>query len=393
MTSHAGRALLAEAAASRGEPLHTRRRALERHAPPEQAALAFTQDVLRERAQRKMPFAELLLFDSVSLEQTSPWEIAQDRAARWPPDKEAVVVDAGAGLGLDAFAAATAGFRTVAFERHPARAALLAANAATLGLAEKLTVEAREFDPTSARGAYLQVDPDRRAESGGREGRGADPVHWDPPPATWMAWANEARLAQIRLAPSVRLATGSPFPREAPWEVVSLRGDAIERRYYLGPWEGFPPRRALALPSGLFIEGARENRGTVAAALPRYVEPGVWLLDADAAVHHAGLMPELAERHRLSTPHEQLAYLLGAAPVAEAPGTWLHVADVVRCRAREVQTVLDREGYGDLEIRKRGLDTKAEGWRRQLRPRGPNAGFLVLLAQPDGHWAACLGAR
>ena len=146
-----------------------------------------------------------------------------------------------------------------------------------------------------------------------------------------------------------------------------------ERRLFWGSWPELPARRALCLPSGRCVAG-------VGAAMPdaRDAEPGSWLLDPDVAVTVAGLVGDLARRDDLRPLHPKTAYLLGSAPNAGSPGTWLWIDALLPPKPKALNAWLAANDVGQLTIRKRGVGETAEHWRRRLRPAGHAPGTLVF---------------
>ena len=375
LSSDAGARALAAAREARSLPVHRRAKALAGLGSPEEIRAALVQDDLRVRAAERCPHAERLLFLPEALEQATAWPVAAERATRWPG--EDALADLGAGIGLDALATALAGRAVEAYERDPARAALLTFNAAALGVAERVRVHADDVLAAAAAGrlggANAYLDPDRRP--GGARTR--DPEAFEPPAAAWPALLGGFARAMIKLPPVVEGA----LPLEGPQEVVSLGGRARERRLLVGDWPARAPRRALALPSGLAVEGEG-----VAPPEPVAVDVGAWILDPDVSVTLAGLVGDLARRDGLAPLAAGVAYLVGEAPSEGAPGHWVRVDAVLEAKPKALNRWLRAEGVGNLTIRKRGIEAKAEDWRRRLRPAGPNAGTLVFTHDRDGRW-------
>lgn len=380
LCSPAGRALLEAAHDASGLALLERPRALAGRGTPEQVRAALAQVDLRERAAAKTPHARRLLFTREALEQATPHEVAQERARRWPLPRSARVADLGAGIGLDALALAEAGRPVLAVERDPVRARLLRHNVEALGLSP--LVEVREGDlaagPHPAAGAFL--DPDRRP--GGVRRR--DPERFEPPRSTWSALLAPYPVAVVKAAPVDP--PGPPNP--VPFEVVSLRGEARERRLW---WAGFPaapPRRALALPSERSVEGVGRPW-----PLPRAPAAGLHLLDPDPAVTVADLVGDLCLRDDLAPIHPRIAYLVATRPVPASPGTWVAIDALLPPDARALNAWLAGQGVGRLEVRSRGVAEDAGAWRQRLQPRGPHAGTLVFTRGPDDRWVVLGSVR
>ena len=381
-----GDALLVRARASRGKALHRRHRALSKEAGAHAARVALHQDELRVRAARKTPHADAWLFEREALEQATTWAVACDRATRWPREPVRPLIDVGAGLGFDALAAARAGVNVIAFEASPLRAALLRHNASTLELAGRLDVRNERFElarhGTLLDDALLFVDPDRRDASGRRA---KDPASFNPPFATWRAWAERAYATMVKLPPSLGM-EGELGAR--PYELVSLQRDAKERRVFWGNWPQLSACQARILPQGLVFAAEQPD------VLPTLaVESGMWLFDPDAALRHARLVRAFGATHGLQGTDATAHYLLSTTHPPEALlawGAWLVIDEVVPARKAPVQAWLQEHGVGRLEIRKRGLNDRASAWRKALRLAGPRAGCMTLLPDATGRPRACL---
>jgi hypothetical protein len=274
LASPAGAALLEAAGRARALPALARGRAIAALGTPEQVRAALRQADLRELARAKTPHAARLLFTRAALEQASAWPVALERAARFGLAAGERLADLTAGVGLDALAAAEAGLDVRAVERDPLRARLLALNAAALGLARRVEVRCGDAQGGAEGAAAVFLDPDRRPA--GRRTR--DAALFEPPREAWDRLAEGARRVIVKAPP----AGDESLPADLPFEVVSLAGEAKERRLL---WRGFdaaPARRALALPSGLAVEG--DGRAWPAPRAPR---EGDLLLDPDVSVVRA----------------------------------------------------------------------------------------------------------
>jgi len=384
LTSPRGNRALEAARAARDVPAHRRATFLADLGTPEEVRAALVQDDLRARAGARCPHAEALLFTPGALEQATAWAVAEERASRWPAPQDAPLVDLGAGIGLDALAAALAGRSGIAFERDPVRAHLLAFNAAALGLAQRLQVRAEDACEAAPEGTNAYLDPDRRPQGV----RTRDPAAFEPGAELWAALLGRFERALVKLPPGLESGAG-PFGR-APREVVSLGGRARETRLFVGRWDGLPARRALALPSGRHVEGSG-----LAWPEARPPEEGAWLLDPDVSVVLAGLVGDLAVRDGLTPLHPRIAYLLADAPVDAAPGHWMRVDAILPTRRKAIDAWLEKRDVGNLTLRKRGVEEKVAAWRGRLRPKGPNAGTLVFTRDLRDRWVTygCLPAE
>lgn len=375
LTSDEGALLLAEARETRGLPPHRRVERLRRGADAAAAHAALAQDDLRQRARARCPHAESLLFTREALEQATAWPVAVERASRWPGPADAPLWDLGAGIGLDALAAARGGRPVTAVERDPARALLLEANARALDVADRIEVLQTDLSTTPLAGPLAFLDPGRRPD--GRRTR--EPEAFEPPRAHWPGILEGFEAALIKLAPRPDDALeGHPF------EVVSLDGRARECRLLWRGFEDAPPRRALSLPSGQAIEGPG-----VPWPAPRTPREGDWLLDPHPCVTLAGLVGDLAHSLSLAPVHPRIAWLTGDERPGPAPGRALRIDAILRPRARELNAWLRAEGVGQLEIKTRGVADDAAAWRSRLKvPGGEAAGVICITRTPADRWIA-----
>jgi SAM-dependent methyltransferase len=364
----AGAEALAVAAEVGGaEPLAAASAVRARGIGAELAAAALTQASLRNRAAMKFgPDATRMFFTRPGLEQATRGEVAARRAARLTEAGVRSIADLGCGLGTDAFAAARQGIRVHAVDADPLTAAVAAANAEALGLADLITVacadattvEVERFDAVFA-------DPARR--QAGR-GRVFDPKSYSPPWDFIAALPERVPRTVLKLAPGI---DHGLLPPGAEGEWVSVGGDLVEAAFWCGPLARVP-RRATLLASGV-----SELTGSGVEAAP--VGPvGAYLYDPDSAVVRSHLVAEFAATvgGRLGDP--EIAYVYTDDPVDTPFARRLEVTDVMPFSLKRLRALLRERGIGRLEIRKRGSALVPDQLRKDLRLAGPNGAGLVL---------------
>lgn len=378
-TSSRGERLLAAAREVRTLEALRRPAALASLGSREDVRLALMQDGWRQRAAGKVPHAERLLFTGEALEQASAWPVALERAGRLGLAAGACVADLCAGIGLDALAAATHGLRVVAVERDATRARLLAWNAQALGLDARVEVRCADVEEDAPEADAAFLDPDRRA--GGTRTR--DAAQFAPALGAWDALLSRYGRALVKVAPG----GPSPAPERAS-EVVTLEGEARERRLLWRGFEHAPHRCAVALPGGQRVAGHG-----IAWPAAREPKAGDWLLDPDPSLTLAGVVGEACASHGLAPIHPRIACLLGTRPQPALAGTWLEVLEVLAPSRPALQDWVRTHGIGRLEVRCRGVADDAEAWRRRLRLAGPAAGTLLFTRGPDDRWLALATRR
>lgn len=380
-----GQAVLAELAAQElGEADALRAlEGLRRRVEPARARAALEVALARRRARGKLPHAERLYFTREALEQASAGPVAAHRAARLAPYGE--VADLCCGAGADALALAAAGARVLAVDRDPLRLALCRANAAALGLEDRIATLQRDLlDEPPPPAAALFCDPGRRA--GGRRRFSAD--EYEPPLSHVLGWRARIPPLGVKLGPGV---ARDALPADAEHEFVSLDGELKEAALWCGPL-ATAARRATVLRSG---PGGQHEAHTLASDAqdsppPSLApQPAAFLYEPDPAVIRAGLVTDLGERIGAGQLDPQIAYLTAPAHVATPFArawpvlTWLPFGlKALRARLREL-------GAGEVTVKKRGSPLDSDALARQLsRPGGRP--LVVVLTRAAGRPAALI---
>jgi SAM-dependent methyltransferase len=336
---------------------------------PEHAGPAW--ELARLRARARPVFgddADVLLLTADTLEQAGRPELAARRAARLLAGGAATVADLGCAAGTDTVALARAGASVVAVDRDPVARELTAANAAALGLADRIRVVDADVVDLVATGdlfgcSAATLDPARRA--GGR--RQLDPDRWSPP------WSTVTQLLDRVPASVVKVAPGLDHERvpdgiEAEW--VSVGGSIVEALLW-GPGLSTTWRRATLVRDGQVLEVTAD-----ADPGPAPVGPvRTWLHEPDPALIRSGLMSLVAAEATLVDP--TIAYLTSDAP-ADSP--WLssyRIRDVLPFNLKKLKALLRARGIGRVVVKKRGSPIEPETLARQLR--GPGTGSAVVV--------------
>jgi len=331
------------------------------------AAAAMTQSRLRARGRHRLgPDAERMWLTEAGLEQATRRVVADRHAERFARLDVRTVADLCCGVGGDLLALARAGVpRVVGVDRDPVTAAVAAANAATLGLDDRVQVRCEDVTTTSLDGVdAVFVDPARR----GAHGRALDPRHWSPPLSFVLDVAARVAATGAKLAPGVPH-TALPDDAEAEW--VSDDGDVLECALWCGPLSTGVRRRATLLPSGAALTGDGTRQ---AAAGP----VGQYLVEPDGAVIRAGLVAELADLVGGHLVDPTIAYVTTDAAPATPYGTSYEVTDVLPFGVKRLRGLLRERGVGRVTVKKRGTAVTPEELRRQLRLRGDAEATVVL---------------
>jgi SAM-dependent methyltransferase len=341
-----------------------------RGVPAELAAAALSQVELRARAAAKFgPDAARMFFTRAGLEQATRRTVADRRAARLAAAGVTRLADLGCGIGADALAAARAGIRVEAVDADPLTAAVAAANARALGLADLVTVsqvDAAAVDLSTVDAVFC--DPARRR--GG--GRVFDPRAFSPPWDFVVGLVSRVPATVLKLAPGIDHAL-VPDGAEAEW--VSVDGDVVEAAFWCGPLARVP-RRATVLPAAAQLTGP----GTATAPVGPVRD---YLYDPDGAVVRAHLVAEFASTVDGTLADPRIAYVYGDEALATPFGRCYAVLDSLPFSVKRLRAALRERGVGRLTVKKRGSAVEPERLRRELRLAGPTEATVVLTRVAD----------
>ena len=368
---------------------------------PEVVAAAATQARLRTRAAARFP-GPPRWWTADGLEQATRPVVAARHAARFTAAGVHSVADLGCGVGSDALAMAAAGLAVTAVDRDPEALWALAATALDRGLAVTgLLGDATSLTqwwndpqtapgaPGAARGCF--VDPARRSGSG----RVSHPEDWSPPWSWVRALAVRVPATGAKVAPGI---DHDRIPPEAQVEWTSVGGDLVEAGTWWGPLRQGPARRqATVLPGTPGTDSAQPPAHLDDAAgvpAPRVGPVTGWLVEPDAAVIRAGLVSVLAEQVGGHLVDPRIAYIMSdRRPEPGALGATFAVVDQVPVARRAMRAWLRAQGYGDVVVKKRGINVVPEQLRAELHLRGGGPTATLVLTRTDAGPLALLVER
>jgi SAM-dependent methyltransferase len=350
---------------------------LRRLADPPQASAAYEIARLRLRGQAKFPEAARMFFTREALEQSSGWVVGSYRARRYAGVGR--VADLCCGIGGDALALAARAETgaVVAVDRDPLRLAMAGANAAALGLSERITTAQLDLElspPPSADAIFF--DPSRRSD--GR--RVFALAQYQPSVLRARDWLEATPAIGIKLAPGVAHADLEPLG-PAELEFISVRGELKEAVIWLGELAR-PGVRATILESAAdsshpiaqsrFLErGGEMPRVPVAA-------PGAFLYEPDPAIIRAGLVTLLAEELGAAQIDREIAYLTADRAIATPFARCWRILEALPFALKRVQARLRALDAGPVTVKKRGSPLETDALARKLSGGGARALALVL---------------
>lgn len=322
----------------------------------------------RRRAAEKFSRADRMWFDAVGLEQSTAEIVAIHKANRFAGTT--AVIDLCSGIGGDTLAIGQVA-DVISVDADPTMGMRAKWNAEIYGCEPRVKVVTARAEAYERIGAYVHIDPDRRAASGRRAMSVSDYV-------PGLDFLNQ--LIADSEGGGIKLSPASDFAEHFSShevELISWNGECKEATVWFGALKSCH-RRATRLPTGLTYVGreptkVRANHGMLAD----------WIYDPDPALVRSGLIDDFAEVHQLYRPFAGVD-LLGSKERVETG--WLQAFEVDSVHKLDIKTlkklVLERE-IGSLEIKPRGSDIRPEELRKQLRPEGPNAATLFVIRKVD----------
>jgi len=364
LTSDQGRA--AVAALRDVDPL--RARSAQPHLSAQQIADALTQ------AQHRPSGYPLPLVTAEGIQQASPAEVARRRAARLTASGIEAVIDAGCGIGMDAWAFAQAGLRVIAYEADPDTFAVARANLAGTG------AQIRHADVTTADlppGSALYVDPARRLEhrqADGRAIRPHDPQLWRPP-WDWVLHQAQQRPVVARIRPGHR-----GLPEGAEWHCTSIARHLVDATAWFPPLAQVPRRASV-------LTGPRAHELTGPAVTAAVGPVQRFIIDPDPAIVRSGLVAEAAATAHGHLIDEHLAFITTTV----RPDPWLG-----RCMEVLEQTSLKAAAATCRRLGVSSATLWARGFQRLphlAMPQGPDSVVVAARIGPDRRTQAWVGRR
>ena len=322
---------------------------------------AFALCELRRRAAAKFSRGAEMWFDRQGLEQATSESVARHKARRFSGN----VLDLCSGIGGDCLALAQT-CRVTAVDSNPVAGLRTQWNSEIYGVGSQVTIECADVAATELRGTLVHIDPDRRAQAGGRAVRVED---YAPGLEFLQRLAREGSGGAIKLGPASNF--GGKF-RDVEIELVSLDGECKEATIWFGELRGRQSWRATVLPSGETV--AAEPLEFAADICP----PLQYVYDPDPAVVRAGLVDAVAVQLGLSRLDEAEEYLTGTEPIQSGFVQAFEVLAELPNNSSEIRKHFRTSKFGQVEIKCRHIPIEVESIRRRLPLPGSESGVLIF---------------
>jgi len=366
------------------EPLHRVLGRLRKSLSVEKARLVADQLVLRNRAASKFGMlAKQMFFTKLSLQQATDLWIARHKAGRFIREK--TVTDFCCGIGGDLIALAERG-PVVGWDNSSEMVHLALANLGAIRgsqVSERHAVVRQgkvEHVPPLA-GQFWHLDPDRRA--GGQRSTHLE-CH-SPGLPTIESWLSTSPDGALKLAPATKVPR--EWEQEAELEWISRERECRQ----LVVWFGKLSRHAGKRCATIVRTGSESARsydshtfvGDANIVAPQADKVGEFILDTDPAIRAAGLTAALVVETGCELIAPGQSYLTASHRVEHPCLVCLQVQDVLPLRAKTLARHLRSLNLGKLEIKTRGVSTRPETLRKQLKLTGEDSATLLLTRQGE----------
>ncbi len=365
LSTEAGRDLLQAVGAARAvSPAQLER--LRKHAPPAAVSAAVRLAQARRKAALKFERGALMWVDSKGLEQSTAELVAKHKANRF---RGHVIVDLCAGIGGDTLAlAAAANVVSVDLDHAMCRRTLY--NADVYGVSDRvLAIRARAEQFAIPSGAWVHLDPDRRASPSRRATRLVD---YSPCPEFWSSLVARIPAGAIKLSPAADFRqhfAGS----NVEIELISLHGECKEATVWFGELASCG-RRATRLPENV----TWTDRDNPTHHVAPVASPGCLIYDPDPSLLRADLLDNFACEHNLNRLADGVDYLTADHLVKSPFLSAFEVCEVTSLDMKVLKRLVAKHEIGTLEIKVRGARVTPEGLREKLKLRGGRTATLIV---------------
>jgi THUMP domain-like len=380
LSTEAGRALLQEVGEARSlSPAQFCR--LRKHAPTKAVSAAVRLAQVRQKAALKFELGSLMWVDAKGVQQSTPELVAKHKAKRF---HAGLVVDLCAGIGSDSLAlAAAANIISVDLDHAMCRRILY--NADVHGVSDRvMAIRARAERFAIPSGAWVHLDPDRRASSARRASRLVD---YCPGPDYWSSLIARVPAGAIKLSPAADFRThfaGS----NVEIELISIHGECKEATVWFGELASCL-RRATRLPENVTWtdrDNSKNHRVPVTS-------PGCLIYDPDPSLLRADLLDSFALEHNLNRLVEGVDYLTADHLVKSPFLSTFELREVSSLDLKVLRRLIAKHEIGTLEIKVRGASLTPEGLREKLKLRGGRTATLIVVGGTGAAARAILAQR
>ena len=258
-------------------------------------------------------------------------------------------------------------------------------NAAVYGVSDRVVaIRARAEQFAIPTGAWVHLDPDRRASPSRRASRLAD---YCPCPEFWSSLVARVPAGAIKLSPAADFRqhfAGS----NVEIELISLRGECKEATVWFGELASCG-RRATRLPENVTWTD-RDNPRSQSAPV---ASPGCLIYDPDPSLLRSDLLDSFACAHNLNRLADGVDYLTADHLVKSPFLNAFEVREVSSLDLKVLKRLVAKHEIGTLEIKVRGAQVTPEGLREKLKLHGGRTATLIVAGGGGAAARAILAQR
>jgi hypothetical protein len=326
--------------------------------------------ILRQKAEKKFPFAHQLYYIKEALEQATSWQIAQHRAKRF--QNADWILDVCSSIGSDSLALAEYA-PVIAYELDFLRASIAKQNSKLINPIFNV-YHINQFINNSLFinnnfKTYLFFDPARRSDSK----RKFDVNDYLPPLNSIHAWKN-AKGISVKLSPGVDLEQLTDFDAEI--EFISLNGELKEAVLWMNEFKQ-GQKRATILSAGISLI----DLPTPALQI---TPPKNYIYEPDPAIIRSGMVTSLAKDFQnLSQLDPQIAYLTSHEKQTTPLARRWDVEAWMPFNLKKLKAYLLEHKVGNITVKKRGSPITPEALQSKLKLKGPESKTIFLTKHND----------
>lgn len=346
---------------------------LRRETTTSRASLVLQQVALRHRATRKFSRASEMFFTPVLLEQSTSESIGRYKAATFPSGP---VIDLCCGIGGDAVGMAAHGIDVTVADRDPIATHFAGFNIsvyangkspATAKTMESATAPVEDF-------AAWHIDPDRRPDGH----RTTHVAAHEPGLDVLNNLLSRNPNAMIKLAPVTELPDEWTSRCQREW--IGEQRECKQQLIRFGTLADDTNGHTATV-----VDANGEHAGSVRGEFEQPVEytpkASDYIYEPHAAVRAAGLTGALANQLGLKRIGLATSYMTGHAQPKDATFTGFRVLASMPFDRKRVKQRVRELGFGQLEIKTRGLKLDPAREQKQLTAKdGAKPGCVFLFA-------------
>lgn len=329
---------------------------------------------------------------TLAAEQATSWQVARlhGRIAKEEAPATGSFVDMTCGLGIDCRAICGAlgkGFSTTAIETNHLLTEAATFNFREAGLENITVVEADSTDwlkhYSGKRISLIFIDPARRGDAGQRVFN----IHDCQPDVKALTgiFMEKADKVMVKLSPMLDVSqTLRDLPHTAALHIVD---DGAECRELLAVLDFTDSPRPRGLDAEIIIHSKdsslsytlKENNEL--PVIPGNPHTSDWLFEPSPASMKGAPWGILCHRFRLQKVNVNTHLFVATQPVADLPGTWYEIEDVVEFSSKHIKSFATRWPKADVAVR--NFPLKAEELAKRLKVK-PGGGYRVIGATLSG---------